>query len=93
MDSLVRQWHFRHGQSSELDRSLGSSSCWAAHQVLQVANIEDRVKLKVSGLKDRASLLAELERIMPWDSERTQAKIGSTFAGGATYLPKSRKKG
>ena len=60
--SLVCQWHFRHGQSSELDRSSGSSSCWAGHQVPQVANIEDRVKLKVSGLKDRASLLAELER-------------------------------
>ena len=62
MDSLVRQWHFRHGQLSELDMSSGSSSCWAGHQVLQVANIEDRVKLEVSGLKDRASLLAELER-------------------------------
>ena len=36
--------------------------CCHEDQVLQVADIEDRVKLKVSGSKDRASLIAELER-------------------------------
>lgn len=36
--------------------------CCHEDQVLQVVDIEDRVKLNVSGLKDRASLLAELER-------------------------------
>ena len=36
--------------------------CCHEDQVLQVADIEHKVKLKVSGLKDRASLIAELER-------------------------------
>ena len=36
--------------------------CCHEDQVLQVADIEDRVRLKVSGLKYRASLIAEMER-------------------------------
>ena len=37
--------------------------CCHEDQVLYVADIEEiEVKLKVSGLKDRASLIAELER-------------------------------
>ena len=59
--------------------------CCHQDQVLQIADIEDRVKLKVPGLKDRASLLAELERrgeSCDADSQRTQAKIRSMFAGG-----------
>ena len=43
-------------------KGTGTVVCCHEDQVLQVADIEHKVKLKVSGLKDRASLIAELER-------------------------------